>query len=154
MFMLANVVIRAFMNSIKIKGFCFVITALAVLAEPINAQSNGQESGQFKVTVNLQSANSTTGPCINGSMVSVFGANVTMTCTTGLVTSISAIERDYPSMPMNSGAYRFIYLANVESLGAIDVQAKMNSYNPAGSVTTWRLAHLPYLDYVEMQIGW
>jgi hypothetical protein len=148
--MLANVVTRVFMNPIKITWFCFVVTALAMLAEPVNAQPNGQ----FKVTVNLQSANSYTGSCINGSMVSVFGAKMTMACTTGLVTGISAIEWDYPSMPMNSGAYRFLYLANVESLGAIDAQAQMNSYNPVGLNTTWRLVHLPYLDYAEIQIGW
>jgi hypothetical protein len=135
MFMLAKVVTRAFMNPIKITGFCFVVTALAVLAEPINAQLNGQ----FKVTVNLQSSKSYMGSCINGSMVSMFGSKVSMACITGLT---------------NSGAYGFLYLANVKSLGAIDAQAQMNSYFPVGSLTTWRLVHLSYLNYVEIQIGW
>jgi hypothetical protein len=117
---------------------------------PVNAQSNGQ----FKVTVILQSANSSTGPCINGSKVSVSGAKVTTACATGLVADIESSEEDYSALDIDSGVYRFIYLNSVDLLGAISGQTQMGSHNPVESVTTWRLVHLPYLDYAEMQIGW
>jgi hypothetical protein len=147
-----NVVTRVYMSSINTIGFCFVVTALVVLAVPVNAQT----SGQFKVTVDLRSANTTTGPCINGSKVSVSGGKVTTVCATatGLVTDSEVDDKDYPSLPRDSGTYLFIYLANVDLLGTKLEKARMDTYGPIGSVTTWRLVHLPYLSYAEMQIGW
>jgi hypothetical protein len=152
MLLAVNKVTRIYMSLINTFGFCFVVTALAVLAVPVNAQSNGQ----FKVTVILQSANSTTGPCINGSKVSVSDAKVKTACATatGLVTDKESSEVDYSTLDIDSGVYRFIYLNTVDLLGAISGQTQMGTHNPVGSDTIWRLVHLPYLDYAEMQIGW
>lgn len=107
------------MSPVNTIGFCLAGAVLAVLAMPINAQSNAQ----VKVTVNWQSAK-------------------------------SAIRSSDSAMLMNSGAYRFVYLANDELPGAIERQAQKESYSSAESVATWRLVHLPHLDYFEIQIGW
>jgi hypothetical protein len=152
MLLTVNVLTRVYMSPINTIGFCFIVAALAVLAVPANAQT----SGQFKVTVNLQSANSTTGPCTKGSKVSVSGAKVTTACATAtsLVVDKESSEGDYSSLDIDSGVYRFIYLNSVDLLGAISGQTQMGTYNPGGSITTWRLVRLPNLDYAEMQIGW
>jgi hypothetical protein len=150
--MTANVEPRVFFYSISAIGFCLAVNAMAVLAAPVNAQA----TGQFRVTVNLQPANSNNRSCISGSKVSAIGAMGTTTCATatGLVTDLEVDDKDSPSLPRDNGTYLFIYLANVDLLGTKLEKARMDNYGPIGSVTTWRLVHLPYLNYAEMQIGW
>ena len=114
-----------------------------------------QVSGQFNITVNLQTfADSNSPPqsafCRSTNAPGSFGATVTVVCATGAMVDISPGRTGMPWSPMHGGAYRYILQASRDGnvLGTVD------SYVGVGTATSWRVVNLVDRDYIEMLINW
>jgi hypothetical protein len=134
--------------------YCSLTIVMGLSASPGMA---GQTSGQFNVTVTLQSSNSPVVPksafCTKGPDRSTHGAVVTIVCSTGVVVDISAPESASVFSPIHGGAYRFNHLAEDQFPG-LGLTGGINSYTGVGTTTAWRIVNLPEREYLEMLIGW
>ena len=142
---------RAIMRQVNTAGCCMLAAVLGLSAVPVNA---AQTSGQFNVTVNLQSANSPALPqtvfCTTNPGGLAFGATVTVVCSTGAVVDISPGRTGMPGAPMHGGVYRYIFQA---SRGG-DLLDSIDSYVGAGTTTSWRVVNQADRDYLEILVGW
>lgn len=126
-------------------------TVLGLLSVPVNA---AQVTGQFNVTVSLQSTNSPTLPqsafCTTSPGGLAFGATVTVVCTTGAVVDIAPGRTGMPWAPMHGGAYRYVFQPSRggEVLGTVD------SYVGVGTTTSWRVLNVANREYFEMTLAW
>lgn len=118
----------------------------------------GQSSGQFPVTINLQSASAPAAAappsilCRSGTMVGAFGSPVTVVCVTG-VTATSGAPTGGTNLPWTStpdNTYRFM-LNNYREGEQLRGSA---SYYGVGTDATWRLIKLNDRDYLEMMLHW
>ena len=134
---------------------CVLTVVLGLLAAPLGA---AQVSGQFNVTVTLQSGSSPTPTptlpqsafCTTTPGGQAFGATVTVVCSTGAFVDIAPSRPGQPWSPMHGGAYRYIYQASRggDMLGTID------SYVGIGTTTSWRVVNAVNWDYFEMTTAW
>ena len=132
---------------------CVLTVVLGLLAAPLGA---AQVSGQFNVTVTLQSGSSPTPMlpqsafCTTSPGGQAFGATVTVVCSTGAFVDIAPSRTGQPWSPMHGGAYRYIYQASRggDTLGTID------SYVGIGTTTSWRVVNAVNWDYFEMTTAW
>ena len=124
---------------------------LGVWLSPCHA---GQSSGQFNVTINLQTGNpapiATTGLCRSSTGVGMFGAALTVVCATGDIATYSGNPADLPWATIPNNPYRLVTTVtnSGEMLGTID------SYTGAGTITSWRVLKLTDRDYLEMMVHW
>jgi hypothetical protein len=145
--------------SLKSIDHAVAANSLALLAallyvSPISSEA-AQGSRPFTVTINLLSsdpsggtANSAT--CRTSSGVGVFGATLTVVCSTGAFVNYSGNSSTLPWTKTPSSAFRYLiapYGAGLP-LGTID------SYTGVGTITTWRTIHLDHQDYLEMMVHW
>ncbi len=113
-------------------------------------------SGQFNVTVNLQSSSvglqiaPISAFCRSPDTLGSFGATATVVCATGAVVDISPSRIKTPLSPVHGGAYRYIFQASRDGniLGTVD------SYVEVGNETSWRVINLIDRVYLEMLVGW
>jgi hypothetical protein len=121
--------------------------AMALPALPVNA---AQAVAKFDVMINLQSAAapSQTGLCSINEPGN-FGATVTVVCSTGTVTDISALASGLPYLPIHGGAYRF--MTRVQEVSA---NVDIDSYTGVGTSTAMRVVRLSDREYIEMTVGW
>ena len=132
---------------------CVLAVVLGSLAAPLGA---AQVSGQFNVTVTLQSGSSPTPMlpqsafCTTSPGGQAFGATVTVVCSTGAFVDIAPSRSGQPWSPMHGGAYRYIYQASRggDTLGTID------SYVGIGTTTSWRVVNAVNWAYFEMTTAW
>lgn len=112
----------------------------------------GQTSGQFNVTVSLQSAG--TAPesafCKTDPGGLAFGAVATIVCSTGAVVDIAPGRPGLPLSPMHGGAYRFVteVWRSGNRFDVVDVSPGI------GTTTMWRVVNLTNRDYLEMTVAW
>ena len=125
---------------------CMLAALLGLTAVPVNA---AQVSGQFNVTVNLQSTSSSAF-CRSSNALGSFGATVTVVCSTGAVVDISPGSTGMPWSPMHGGANR--YVTQVFWNG--DWVESLNDTPGAGTITSWRVVNLLNRNYVELTVGW
>jgi hypothetical protein len=132
---------------------CVLTFLLGLLAAPLGA---AQVSGQFNVTVTLQSGSSPTPTlpqsafCTTSPGGQAFGATVTVVCSTGAFVDIAPSRTGQPWSPMHGGAYRYIFQA---SSGG-DVLGTIDSYVGIGTTTSWRVVNAVNWDYFEMTTAW
>ena len=132
---------------------CVLAVVLGSLAAPLGA---AQVSGQFNVTVTLQSGSSPTPMlpqsafCTTSPGGQAFGATVTVVCSTGAFVDIAPSRSGQPWSPMHGGAYRYIFQA---SSGG-DVLGTIDSYVGIGTTTSWRVVNAVNWDYFEMTTAW
>ena len=141
-------------TSLKFLGLCKLAAAKAVvlvIVLPSMSAQAAQTPASFDVLIKLQPAavNSPTGLCRSSVVPGAFGAIVTVVCSTGTVTDISAIATGLPFRAIHGGAYRFLTRAGAgESLDNID------SYAGSGTTTAMRVVRLLDREYIEMTVGW
>ncbi|HSI37583.1 MAG TPA: hypothetical protein VK946_00765 [Methylotenera sp.] len=129
---------------------CYALVVLLSLSI-LPAQAT-QLNSQFNVTVNLQTAASTSNSafCRMTDAPGSFGAAITIVCTTGAIVDISPDKAGIPNLPTHGGAYRYLFQASLSGnlLGTID------SYVGTGTATSWRIINLTGRDYLEMLVNW
>ncbi|RPJ48654.1 MAG: hypothetical protein EHM16_01760 [Betaproteobacteria bacterium] len=112
----------------------------------------GQTSGQFHVTVSLQSAGTMpeSAFCQTDPGGLAFGAVATIVCATGAVVDIAPGRAGAPLSPMHGGAYRFVteVWRSGNRFETVDVSPGI------GTTTLWRVVHLANRDYLEMTVAW
>lgn len=112
----------------------------------------GQASGQFQVTVSLQSAGTVpeSAFCQTDPGGLAFGAVATIVCATGAVVDIAPGRPGAPLSPMHGGAYRFVteVWRSGNRFETVDVSPGI------GTTTLWRVVHLANRDYLEMTVAW
>ena len=120
----------------------YLMSAWAVPAYARTAQAS------FSVSINVQPAN--TALCRSAASIGIFGAAVTVICTTGAFVSYAGNNTQLPWATVQDSAYRFVtnVSASGDSLGTVD------SYTGAGTVTSWRVIKLANRDYLEMMVHW
>lgn len=115
-----------------------------------------QVSGQFNVTVNLQSSAvaSQIAPnsafCRSTNAPGSFGASVTVVCATGAVVDVSPSRTGLTWSPLQSGTYRYIFQVSRDG----DILGTVDSYVGVGSASSWRVINLVDRDYLEMLVDW
>ena len=129
------------MSRIKVTTYCLLAALSSVSMLPANA---AESSGQFNVTVHLQSTND------NGTGGNGTGGNGTGGNT---VIDIQTPKGAVSWMPIHGGAYRFTRLSEIEMSGA-EIFESTESYHGVGTVTSWRMVNLADRDYLELLIGW
>ena len=154
------------MSRIKVTTYCLLAALSSVSMLPANA---AESSGQFNVTVHLQSTNdngtggngtggntagnNASGICIKSMGQDTMGAVVRVACATGTVIDIQTPKGAVSWMPIHGGAYRFTRLSEIEMSGA-EIFESTESYHGVGTVTSWRMVNLADRDYLELLIGW
>ncbi|MEO6118444.1 MAG: hypothetical protein ABIP37_05180 [Methylotenera sp.] len=143
---------RLLISQVNTAKYYMLAVALGLSILQVDA---AQLSGQFNITVNLQTfADSNSPPksafCRSTNAPGSFGATVTVVCATGAMVDISPGRTGMPWSPMHGGAYRYILQASRDGniLGTVD------SYVGIGTVTSWRVVNLVDRDYIEMLINW
>ena len=120
----------------------YLLSSWAVPAYALTAQNS------FSVSINVQPAN--TALCKSASSIGIFGAAVTVICSTGAFASYSDYDSKLPWTAMQDSTYRFVtqISRSGETLGTVD------SYTGGGTVTSWRVIKLANRDYLEMMVHW
>jgi hypothetical protein len=149
------------MNTLLGKSACRAVSAYALSlltallgVWPLSSQA-AQRSGSFDVKINLLNsggpgATPVTGICRSSNGIGVFGATITVFCSTGTIVKYTGDTSNLPWAPIQGSSFR--YLLNVNSPGG--PSGFIDSYTGVGTVTTWREIHLNHQDYLEMMLHW
>jgi len=118
---------------------------MSVWATPAFA---GTAQTSFAVKINLLDPNFAL--CRSTSSIGIFGAAVTVFCSTGTFSGYSDNDPKLPWTAMQDSTYRFVtqISRSGETLGTVD------SYTGGGTVTSWRVIKLANRDYLEMMVHW
>ena len=105
-----------------------------------------QSSSQFRIAADLQSAAAPSAAfCRTTSRPGVFGATLTIVCSTGVAV-------DKPAAPARGDAFGYRYLTQV-SLGG-QILGTVDLYSGLGTVSSWRVVNLADRRYVEVTLSW
>lgn len=134
---------------------CALAAALVLSASQGNA---APVSGQFNITVNLQTGGGGggggSGPgsafCVSHNAPGSFGATVTVVCSTGAFVDISPSQARPPWTPTHGGSFR--YATQVFWNG--DWLESLDDRLGTGTITSWRVVNLMNRNYLEMTVGW
>ena len=141
-------------TSSKFLGLCKLGAAnaivLVIVLSSISVQA-AQALETFDVLIKLQPAAeiSQTGLCRSSNVPGAFGAIVTVVCSTGTVTDISAIATGLPTRAIHGGAYRFLTRA-----GDGEILDNIDNYTGNDTATAMRVVRLLDREYIEMTVSW
>ena len=137
-----------FVGLCKLGAVNVVVLVIVLLSIPAQA---AQTLGSFDVLIKLHSeaAISQMRLCRSSNVPGAFGAIVTVVCSTGTVTDISAIAAGPPFRAIHGGAYRFL-----TRTGAGEIFHNIDSYTGNGTTTAMRVVRLLDREYIEMTVGW
>lgn len=90
------------------------------------------------------------GLCTSSTGVGMFGATVTVVCSTSaVVVGLETVERGMPWKPTHGGAHRFLTRS---SSGAIT--GTVHSHTGVGTSTNFRVISAADQEYIEMTVEW
>ena len=145
--------LQYFLNRINTAINFLLAVLFGLLSTIVNAE---QLSGQFNLTVNLQSSDAgsqivpNSAFCRSTNAPGSFGATFTVVCATGALVDISPIRTRIIWSPDNGNTYRYIFQASRDGniLGTVD------SYVEVGNETSWSVIDLVDRVYLEMLVDW
>jgi hypothetical protein len=126
----------------------FLLACTCLLSSWVAPASAGTAQASLAVNINLQDADSAL--CRSASSIGIFGAAITVFCTTGAWANYSGNIPRLPQISMRDNTYRFVTQV---SRGAEPLET-VDSYTGGGAVTSWRVIRLSKREYLEMTVHW
>lgn len=112
-----------------------------------------QVNGAFNVTVNLLSNENAAAPnntvFCRSSPPNLFGAEITVLCSTGEIVDFSTRENAFTFLPFRVGTYRYV----LRGVGGAPVRI-LEDFSTLGTVTSWRQVNSSDSEYIEIMVGW